>query len=98
MRTILEGGACFTYKISVRSVMPGSIPEHLNLVSVDTLGHKLSPVELKLMVQYCPHLKSVNFKYLPDDQQIKAVAKISFQGNSLSYFILGKMLTAPRLE
>lgn len=52
-------------------MLPNSIPEHLNLVSVDTVSANLSPVELKHMVHRCPDLRSVRFKYLPEDQQAK---------------------------
>ena len=48
--------------------MPNSIPEHLNLISVDTISANMTPVELKHLVHRCPDLRSVRFKYLPEDQ------------------------------
>ena len=39
-----------------------SMPEHLNLVEVDTNG-ALNQSEIQHLVQRCPHLNKIRFKY-----------------------------------
>ena len=55
-----------------RNVTPHSIPEHLDLLCVDTDG-KISPLELKYLVQCCPNINRVQLKYLPDDFELQQV-------------------------
>ena len=53
---------------------PKSIPEHLKLEIIDTKG-KMSPKQLKYLIRYCPNLKAIKFKYMPDDSDLKELSK-----------------------
>ena len=57
-----------------RSVGPKSIPGYLHLEMLDATN-KISPKQLKYLIRFCPNLKCMKFKYLPDDADMKEVSK-----------------------
>ena len=57
-----------------RSVGPKSIPEHLNLEKIESKG-KISPKQLSYLIRYCPNVKSIKCKYLPNDADIKELER-----------------------
>ena len=57
-----------------RSVGPKSVPGYLHLEIVDATN-KISPKQLKYLIRFCPNLKCMKFKYLPDDADMKEVSK-----------------------